>query len=361
MMRDYLNGSLCKEAFHAFGYICCFNDVLRFHDLTRFKSVEFSNGEEGKRFDFTINREFLDQHCERVSELMIQTGDYKGSEDNYYSDFLVRGKDISLHVCTSSLQLVVDVYTVTEADIEAVLRHFYPPMDAEKAQISLLLKNKDRGYYFQKRQLENVSVNLEDSYNEGFISFHQHVVQELNKRNGLVLLHGLPGTGKTTYIKYLSSIVNRDFIFIPEILSDAINSPELVPILMRMERPIIILEDAEKMLVSRDKNVDNKVSSVLNLSNGILGDYIDASVICTFNTDLQNIDRALLREGRLIGNWEFGKLDVERCRKVAASQDIQLDIIKPMTVSEILHHKNILSNTPTKKPYKFNGFAAAAE
>jgi hypothetical protein len=99
------------------------------------------------------------------------------------------------------------------------------------------------------------------------------------------------------------------------------------------------------MLVSRDTNVNNLVSSVLNLSNGILGDCLEASVVCTFNTDLQNIDRALLREGRLIGNWEFGKLDVARCRKVAALQGIELDVVKPMTVSELVNHKSVRSNT----------------
>lgn len=193
------------------------------------------------------------------------------------------------------------------------------------------------------------------------MEFHQHVENALKEDNGLVLLHGLPGTGKTIYIKFLSSIINRDFIFIPEVLADSINSPELLPIILMLERPVIVIEDAEKMLVSRDKNTNNKVSSILNLSSGILGDYVNASVICTFNSDLHSVDKALLRKGRLIGNWEFNLLDVERCRKVAALHGIEMENTKPMTVSDILNHKNTVSNTSSKNPYRINGFVTTKE
>jgi len=362
MMRDYLSGTFCKEAFEALGDHSSFNDVLRFHDVTRFRRVKFGDGKAGKRYDYAVNQKFLKQHCERVFRFVIQTGDFKikGSKEDYTGYYLVNGKDIALDISASSLGMVVDVTTVTQEDIEAVLQQFYSIDKTKKARIFILLNDKRWGYYSEKRPLENVPIDLDNSYAEGFVAFHKHVVKSLKKQNGLVLLHGMPGTGKTTYIKYLSSIVNRDFIFIPEVLSESINSPELLPELLKLERPVLVIEDAEKMLVSRDKNSHNKVSSVLNLSNGILGDYVNASVICTFNSDLQEIDKALLREGRLIGNWEFGALDVERCRKIAAAQGIELDITKPMTVAEILHHKNILSNTPTKKPFQFNGFAPTA-
>jgi hypothetical protein len=363
MMRNYLSGAYCKEAFSGMGSMYqSFNDMLRFHDATRFQLVEFSDGETRRPYHYTLNKKFLREHCERLFKKVLNTGKYKvkGVEDDFTGEYLVRGKDIALEVYGSSLEMVVDVHTVTQEDIEAVLGQFYKSSRKNKARIFILVSNKFSGYYSQKRPLENVSVDLENSYGEGFVAFHEHVVQELKDQNGLVLLHGLPGTGKTTYIKHLSSVVNRDFIFIPEVLSDSIDSPELLPVLLKMHRPVIIVEDAEKMLASRDKESNNKVSSILNLSNGILGDYVNASVICTFNSDLQVIDKALLREGRLIGNWEFGKLDVERCRKIAAAQGITIDITQPLTVSEVLNHKKTVSNS-TKKPYRFNGFVAAVD
>lgn len=342
-MRSFLTAQHCKEAFAAFGDIRSFGEMLRFHDANRFREVRFGFGEENKRHDFYYNAAYLDAHCERISDFMQREGYFRQS-DIHYGEFLVNGKDIYLNL-SGCVTMVIDVTTVTEADIEAVLQHFYAPIDEEKAQIFVLLKDQYRGYYPHRRQLKNVAIDLEHSYGEGFGAFHQHTVRSLQEKNGLVLLHGVPGTGKTTYIKYLTSLVERDFIFVPEFLSDAIASPDILPLLMRMDRPVIIIEDAEKMLVSRDTTTNNLVSSVLNLSNGILGDCLEASVICTFNTDLQNIDRALLREGRLIGNWEFDLLDVERCRKIAQANGIQIDINQPMSVSQIVNHQNVISNT----------------
>lgn len=356
-MRDYLKGNFCKEAYKALGHHCSFNDVLRFHDMRRFQLVKFGDGEEGCRYDYEVNEEFLEQHCEHLSKLRLKTGDFRMlKEDWEEDDYLVNGKDISLEISNSSLEMVVDVSTVTQADIEAVLQQFYRRNKTDKVRFFVLLENKRFGYYTQKKTFDNIPINLEDSYNEGFATFHQHLEESLRAGNGLILLHGLPGTGKTTYIKYLSSMIDRDFVFIPEVLADSINSPELLPVLLKLKRPIIVIEDAEKMLVSRSKSMNNSVSSILNLSSGILGDYINASVICTFNCDLQTIDKALLRKGRLIGNWEFGELDIDRCRKIAASHGVEMEITKPITVSEILNHKNTLSNTSNNRPYRINGF-----
>jgi hypothetical protein len=342
-MRSFLTARHCQEAFAALGEISTFGEVLRYHDANRFRSVQFGFGDGNKRHDFYYNAAYLEAHCERVSDY-LQRGGYFAKHTVQHGEFLVKGKDIYLNL-NGCVTMVVDTQTVTEADIEAVLQHFYAPTDEEKAQIFVLLKDQYRGYFPHRRQLRNVAVDLENSYGEGFLDFHQHTTQSLRDKNGLVLLHGAPGTGKTTYIKYLTSLVERDFIFVPEFLSDAIASPDILPLLMRMNRPVIIIEDAEKMLVSRDTTTNNLVSSVLNLSNGILGDCLEASVICTFNTNLQNIDRALLREGRLIGNWEFDLLDVERCRKIAQANGIQIEIEQPMSVSQIINHQGVVSNT----------------
>lgn len=345
MMRKYLNDAFCQQAFEGLKEICSFGEVLKFHAPTRFQSVHSGFGMNDDRYDFYTNQAYLDEHCERISNIMVRTGTFSARSGSDYGDFLVKGKDICLTI-SGCIELVVDKNTVTEADINEVLQHFYTPIDEDKAQIFILLKNQHYGYYAQRRSLDKLEVDIENSYGDGFVKFHEHVVQSLESRNGLVLLHGAPGTGKTTYIKHLSALVDRDFIFIPEILSEIIGSPDLLPILLGLDRPVIIIEDAEKMLISRETNVNNLVSSILNLSNGIFGDLLGASVICTFNTDLQNVDRALLREGRLIGNWEFTALDVERCRKVAVQQGIQLNIDKPMTVSEVVNYKSIISNTP---------------
>jgi tRNA A37 threonylcarbamoyladenosine biosynthesis protein TsaE len=60
-------------------------------------------------------------------------------------------------------------------------------------------------------------LDIEDNYNDDFKETHQTILKRLSKKNdkGLVLLHGKPGTGKTSYIRYLIANLNKDVIFLP--------------------------------------------------------------------------------------------------------------------------------------------------
>ena len=59
-------------------------------------------------------------------------------------------------------------------------------------------------------------------------------------------------------------------------------------------------------------------------------------IIATFNCDLTKIDSALLRKGRLIANYEFGKLDIESSKILSEKLGYPGDqITEPMTLAEI--------------------------
>ena len=45
---------------------------------------------------------------------------------------------------------------------------------------------------------------------------------------GLVLLHGLPGTGKTSYIRYLIRQLDKEVIFIPPNMAYALTNPDFI-------------------------------------------------------------------------------------------------------------------------------------
>ena len=68
------------------------------------------------------------------------------------------------------------------------------------------------------------------------------------------------------------------------------------------------------------------MSILLNLTDGIIGDVLNIKLICTFNTSLSNIDKALLRKGRLSLKYEFKKLAKEKCRKIAHDDSINEDM-----------------------------------
>ncbi|CAF1217871.1 unnamed protein product [Adineta ricciae] len=136
-----------------------------------------------------------------------------------------------------------------------------------------------------------------------------------NDSEGIVLLRGVPGSSRTNYIRYLiHEIQDKTLIYIPPDMAKEISSPEFLPFFMEYENAILISEDAENIIRDRSGTTVSSpqaVANLLNLSDGLLGDAMHQQIIATFNCDLTIVDRALLRKGRLIANYEFNRLDIE--------------------------------------------------
>jgi len=60
-------------------------------------------------------------------------------------------------------------------------------------------------------------------------------------------------------------------------------------------------------------------------------------MICTFNTDLGKIDKALLRKGRIITKYEFKDLDVKKANKLAEKNGLESKFTKNVPLAEIFN------------------------
>ena len=197
-------------------------------------------------------------------------------------------------------------------------------------------------------------VDLELNYGESFKIIHDTIVDRLNRKNdkGIILLHGQHGTGKTSYIKYLTSLVaDKDILFIPPSMAEMLSDPSMIPFLMDHRDSILIIEDAERVIGDRESgNVSSAgVSNVLNLTDGILGDCLSIQIIATFNMRKENIDKALLRKGRLIAEHKFEKLTLEETNKLLKHLNKDMVVKEGMTLADIYNvdvevHKTIKTN-----------------
>lgn len=61
----------------------------------------------------------------------------------------------------------------------------------------------------------------------------------------------------------------------------------------------------------------SQVSAILNLSDGMLADFMRLEVISTVNAQAINLDPALLRPGRLLCHRRFNRLEAVRARRLA--------------------------------------------
>lgn len=137
------------------------------------------------------------------------------------------------------------------------------------------------------------------------------------------MLYGEPGTGKTNYIRHLISKLsdeNKKVIFLSKLNLNILTDPRNLRFLYQQNDSIFILEDSEDLLISRDINNNPLISMLLNLTDGLMGDFVNIKFICTFNTDIENIDQALLRKGRITCKYEFKKLAVNKANNLLKKQ-----------------------------------------
>lgn len=164
------------------------------------------------------------------------------------------------------------------------------------------------------------SVDINELYNDDFAEINSIITQSMAKKeSGIILFHGEPGTGKTTYIKNLiCRFKDKDFIFIQNDFVRDLLKPSFVSFLLQNKNSVLVIEDAERVVVSRDHSSNaSVVSTILQLTDGLFSDFLNIKIICTFNTDIDRIDKALLRKGRMIAKYNFEPLSPEKTAVLA--------------------------------------------
>jgi SpoVK/Ycf46/Vps4 family AAA+-type ATPase len=185
------------------------------------------------------------------------------------------------------------------------------------------------------------TFDLELNYGKDFVKISKKIVESLtSNHSGLYMFHGPPGTGKSTYIKYLASELSKDVIFFPTSMIGNITSPDIINLLIKKQNCILILEDAEKAIIKRDSNSESSlVSTLLNMTDGILGDVLKLNVIVTYNCKRSDIDEALLRKGRLKAEHSFNHLSIENSNKLLNKIGIKVKVDSEMTLADIYNYK----------------------
>ena len=174
------------------------------------------------------------------------------------------------------------------------------------------------------------------NYNADFERTDLEIKQNLDKdKLGIYLLYGDAGTGKTSYIRHLAGVCSKKFLIVSSVFLSALDSPEFITLLLDNPNCVLILEDAERILTSREDNSHSPVAALLNLSDGFVGQAINLQIICTFNTSYNKIDKALLRKGRLIKSYEFKKLEVSRVEQLAKKLEKKIETRSPMSLADI--------------------------
>jgi energy-coupling factor transporter ATP-binding protein EcfA2 len=186
-------------------------------------------------------------------------------------------------------------------------------------------------------KIDPTTLDIDLYYNDDFKALDATIKERLSnkKDKGIVLLHGLPGTGKTTYLRHLIGNLKKKVMFASPSVASNLMNPEFMDLLIDNPNSVLVIEDAENIIMDRRYSSQSSVSNLLNISDGLLSDCLNVQIICTFNSELSFVDSALLRKGRLIAKYEFGKLDIVKANKLSNHLGSLNEITKPMTLAEI--------------------------
>jgi hypothetical protein len=218
-----------------------------------------------------------------------------------------------------------------------------------KSSLGLDIKNMGNGS----------SPLIKDNYNPEVISDLDIVIESFKSATPsgrICILNGEPGTGKTHLVRSMLSAIDNVYLIVPSNLISALDSPEFLPLLLRVkethEKPIIlIIEDGDSCLAPRKSDNMSSITSLLNLSDGILGSILDIKMIITTNAQIRDVDQAIMRVGRLCKNIDVGALPYERAnaryQQLMKNSEVVLDKKKFYTLAEVY---NIFNGKNERQP-----------
>lgn len=232
------------------------------------------------------------------------------------------------------------------------------PKEIEDALVLNTKENKIKyvyktnyGYETKLLDVKSQNIDVKINYNDNLP--HVEITDFINsKDSGISILYGEAGTGKTSYIRHLiDKNPHKEFYWMDQSAFYEMNSADFIEFLCDMKDSIVILEDCEVILKSREDGMNSVLSAILNLSDGILGDSLNIKFICTFNTSLNKIDKALLRKGRLKMQYEFKKLSKDKVQHLFEILGIPGEAKEELPLCEVYNflNKNTVEENKPKK------------
>ena len=201
----------------------------------------------------------------------------------FYKDILVcleRTHSRKIKLDKSNFKMTIYYSSINPLPIED-LEPFFVKEDIKNV-IFTIMRDEHGSIKFEPFEVSvPENFNIDKCYNDNFSKIHDIIVTSLNKNeSGLYLFHGDPGTGKTTYIKHLSSLVDRDIIYVPTGFVEYLSDPSFLPALLHKKHSVLVIEDAEKALLARDPSDSSSiVSAILNITDGIMANVFNIAII----------------------------------------------------------------------------------
>lgn len=156
-------------------------------------------------------------------------------------------------------------------------------------------------------QLENDATLHDESYPYLENGVENYITEYLNSDSPVLILMGPPGTGKTSFIKHM--IASRNLKGTITYDEKVYNSEDFyIEFVKSKDENILVIEDADTIIQSREKFDNKGLSRLLNITDGVFKKKGKKVVFSTNIQSKESIDSALIRPGRTFDLVNFRSL-----------------------------------------------------
>ncbi len=264
----------------------------------------------------------IDQHADRTLEVSVASDDLLAAHEIVAEvDKVVPREDSSGETVVRMLFWhAADTAEITEREIEVAEWHKIATNYADET----------------RRRLAGLM--------EGF--------RPTKSKGRLLLWHGEPGTGKTFAIRALAwawrdwcrfeYVVDPDRLFAsPSYLTEVALEGPAGRFLFEERwnsakwRLLVIEDSGELMAIDARNQIDQGLSRLLNLTDGILGQGTNLLILVTTNEQLGSLNPAVRRPGRCLCEIEFRRFNREEANAWLRGAGSDAQVTQALTLSEL--------------------------